>query len=97
VFLTASSVAVSPDSQGKELASKLIKPFLAQADEQSMSVYTETTVPFNVGLYEHFEFECKDKAAIKGTGISVAALYRPAFAGSLDGAGIRHVADVGGK
>jgi GNAT superfamily N-acetyltransferase len=72
------SVAVSPDSQGKGLASKLMKPFLAQADEQSMSVYTETTVPFNVGLYEHFGFECKEKAAVKGTGLSIWALYRPA-------------------
>ncbi len=72
------SVAVSPDSQGKGLASKLIKPFLALADEQSMSVYTETTVPSNIGLYEHFGFECKEKAAVNGTDISVAALYRPA-------------------
>ena len=72
------SVAVSPDSQGKGLASKLIKPFLAQADEQSMSVYTETTALSNVGFYEHYGFECKEQLPIEGTGLSISALYRPA-------------------
>jgi ribosomal protein S18 acetylase RimI-like enzyme len=72
------SVAVSPDSQGKGFASKLIKPFLAKADEQSMSVYTETTVPSNVGLYKHYGLECKEQFRIEGTGFSIWAMYRPA-------------------
>jgi ribosomal protein S18 acetylase RimI-like enzyme len=72
------SVAVSSDCQGKGLASKLIKPFLAQADEHAMSVYTETTALFNVGFYEHFGFECKEQLPIEGTGLIISALYRPA-------------------
>jgi ribosomal protein S18 acetylase RimI-like enzyme len=72
------SVAVTPDSQGKGLASKLIKHFLAQADEHAMSVYTETTAISNVGFYEHYGFECKEQLPIEGTGLSISALYRPA-------------------
>jgi ribosomal protein S18 acetylase RimI-like enzyme len=71
------SVAVSPDSQGKGLASKLIKPFLAQADERAVSVYTETTALSNVGFYEHYGFECREQLCLKGTGLSISALYRP--------------------
>lgn len=72
------SVAVSPDSQGKGLASKLIKPFLAQADEHAVSVYTETTALSNVGFYQHYGFECRERLCLKGTGLSISALYRPA-------------------
>jgi ribosomal protein S18 acetylase RimI-like enzyme len=72
------SVAVAPDSQGKGLASKLIKPFLAQADEHSMSVYTETMTPSNVGFYEHFGFQCKEEYPVQGTELRIWALCRPA-------------------
>jgi ribosomal protein S18 acetylase RimI-like enzyme len=72
------SLAVAPESQGKGLASKLIRPFLAQADERSTSVYTETTVPANLGLYEHYGFECKEQYPVPGTGLHIRALYRPA-------------------
>jgi ribosomal protein S18 acetylase RimI-like enzyme len=70
------TIAVSPEAQGKGLASKLIKPFLAKADEQRVSAYTETMTPANVGLYEHYGFRCMEQHRIPQTDLSIWSFYR---------------------
>ena len=71
-------IGVLPFSHGNGLASKLINYILEQADAKSISAYLETMNPKNVGLYEHFGFECREHWNVPGTKLSVWALYRPA-------------------
>jgi len=54
--LYLSSMAVAAEARGRGVASLLVRPFLALADESSLPAYTETVNPSNVGLYEHFGF-----------------------------------------
>ena len=71
------TIAVLPESQGRGLASKLIMPFLEKADEQSVSTYTETMTPSNVGLYEHFGFQCMEQYQVPRTELNIWAFLRP--------------------
>jgi ribosomal protein S18 acetylase RimI-like enzyme len=71
-----STVAVLPESQGKGFASSLVLPFLREAEEKSLGVYTETLTPANVGFYSHFGFVCVEKSVVPKTGLSIYALYR---------------------
>ncbi|GAB6276636.1 MAG: GNAT family N-acetyltransferase [Rectinema sp.] len=50
-------LAVTPDKQGRGIASKLIKPFLDMLDEAGEAAYLETHNPNNVGIYRHYGFE----------------------------------------
>lgn len=70
------TISVAPTAQGKGLASKLIKPFLARADAQQVSVYTETMTPANVTLYEHYGFRCMEHYRVPNTGLNLWAFYR---------------------
>ena len=72
------TIAVLPESQGKGFASKLIRPFLEKADEESVGAYTETMTLSNVGLYEHFGFHCVEQFHVPKTELNVWAFYRPA-------------------
>lgn len=72
------NIGVLAASRGQGLASKLIRPFLEQADAQGVIAYTDTVTRSNVPLYEHFGFECMEEASIGRTGITVWALRRPA-------------------
>jgi GNAT superfamily N-acetyltransferase len=71
------NLAVLASARGQGLSSKLIRPFLAMADEQKVIAYTDTVTPDNVPLYEHFGFQCVEQRSIQGTGITVYALRRP--------------------
>lgn len=71
------NIGVLPAARGQGVASKLMRPFLAQADLEGVIVYTDTVTRANVGLYEHFGFRCVEESAIAGTGITVWALWRP--------------------
>lgn len=51
------TVAVSPDYQGKGFASKMIKPFLAEANAKGDKVYLETQNINNVPIYEKYGFK----------------------------------------
>ncbi|HEY0736590.1 MAG TPA: GNAT family N-acetyltransferase [Herpetosiphonaceae bacterium] len=73
-----STIGVVSEAQGQGLASLLIKPFLAQADAQASSTYTETMTPSNVPLYEHYGFRCMEQFDIPETDLSIWSLYRPA-------------------
>jgi GNAT superfamily N-acetyltransferase len=70
-------IGIAPPAQGKGRASLLIKPLLAQADAERTSVYTETMVPSNVPMYEHYGFVCREQFPIPGTDLAIWALYRP--------------------
>jgi ribosomal protein S18 acetylase RimI-like enzyme len=72
------NIGVLPTARGKGLSSKLIRPFLERADSQNVMVYTDTVTRSNVGLYEHFGFQCVEESAVSGTGITIWALRRPA-------------------
>lgn len=70
------TIGVRPDAQGKGLASKLIRPFLEQADTQGAGTYTETMTPANVSLYEHYGFQVMERQDIPATSLSLWAFYR---------------------
>ena len=71
------NVGVLPSEQGKGISSRLIRPFLEKADEEKVSVYTDTVTSSNVSLYEHFGFQCVERYTVAKTGITVWALLRP--------------------
>jgi len=71
------NLALLASARGQGLSSKLIRPFLAMADEQKVIAYTETVTAANVPLYEHFGFQRMEQRTIHGTGITVYALRRP--------------------
>ena len=50
------NIAVDPEHQGKGIASGLLNPMLAKADEERLPCYLESPQR-NVPLYEHFGFE----------------------------------------
>jgi hypothetical protein len=70
------NLGVLSTSRGKGFSSQLIRPILAQADQKKMLAYLDTVNPVNVPIYEHFGFECVEKAAIPGTGVTVFAMRR---------------------
>ena len=72
-----SMLAVSPESQGHGFASKLVRPFLEQADAQSAGVYVETMTLSDVRMYEHFGFQRMEEHEVR-RGFSIWALHRSA-------------------
>lgn len=70
------TISVSPDAQGRGLASKLIKPFLEKALAENRSVYTETMTPSNVGLYEHYGFRVMEEYSVPKTDLKMWAFYK---------------------
>jgi ribosomal protein S18 acetylase RimI-like enzyme len=72
------TIGVLPQAQGRGLASKLIRPFLDQADELAVAVYTETVTPANVGLYEYFGFKVVERYAVPKTPLTLWSFLRPA-------------------
>lgn len=71
------NIGVLPSAHGRGLSSRLIRPFLEMADAQKVIVYTDTLTRSNVGLYEHFGFQCVEECPVPGTGLTVWALRRP--------------------
>jgi predicted GNAT family N-acyltransferase len=51
------TVVVSPDYQGKGFASKMIRPFLSEANTRGEKVYLETQNMKNVPVYEKYGFK----------------------------------------
>ena len=70
------NLSVQKDSQGKGIASKLLRPMLDFCDDEKMVVYLETNKNKNVGIYEHFGFELKKEAFIPGTSVMHYAMVR---------------------
>ena len=71
------TIAVAPEAQGTGLASKLIRPFVARADAERVSMYTETMTPANVTLYEHYGFRTMEEYKVPNTNLRVWGFYRP--------------------
>ena len=71
------NIGVLPSARGSGLSSKLVRPFLEMADSQKTVAYTDTVIRSNVGLYEHFGFQCVEESSIPGAGLTVWALRRP--------------------
>jgi len=71
------NIGVLPSERGKGISSKLMRPFLEKADEENVTVYTDTVSKTNVALYEHFGFHCMEECVVDGTGITIWALRRP--------------------
>lgn len=72
------ALAVAPEAQGQGLASKLVRPFLAQADAQALSVYLDTFNAANVPLYEHYGFVCLERREVPDLGLQIWLLQHPA-------------------
>jgi len=70
------TIGVNPRSQGKGLASKLIKPMLTRMDREGLPCYLETLDEHNVPLYEHLGFKVVDKATIPKTNLTNWAMLR---------------------
>lgn len=70
------TIAVLPGSQGKGLASHLIRPILLQADQESFGIYTETMTPENVNLFEHYGFVCQEDFRVPNTDLTIWSFYR---------------------
>jgi ribosomal protein S18 acetylase RimI-like enzyme len=71
------NIGVLESARGRGAASKLIRPFLARADEEKVISYTDTTTLLNVSLYSHFGFKCMEEYTVPRTGVTVWALKRP--------------------
>lgn len=71
------TISVLPEAQGQGIASKLIRPFLAQADREGVSAYTETMTPSNVGLYQHYGFQVMEAYRVPAKDLSLWAFFRP--------------------
>lgn len=72
------NIGVLAAARGQGVASRLILPFLRLADEQGVSVYTDTVTATNVPVYNHFGLETVAVQPVPGTGLTVWALKRPA-------------------
>lgn len=65
------------DKQGQNYGKPLMKALLHYLDTTGQGCYLETLKPENVGMYEHFSFQLKEKVAIKSGNLTLFAMYRP--------------------
>jgi ribosomal protein S18 acetylase RimI-like enzyme len=70
------TIGIRPDSQGQGLASRLIRPFLAEADGRGLPCYTETVTPENVSLYQHYGFQVAEQCRLPGLHLTLWGFYR---------------------
>ena len=65
------------DKQGQNYGKPLMTALLHYLDTTGQGCYLETLKPENVGMYEHFSFQLKEKVAIKSGNLTLFAMYRP--------------------
>jgi ribosomal protein S18 acetylase RimI-like enzyme len=70
------NLSVKKDSQGKGIASKLLRPMLNFCDDERMVAYLETNKRSNVDLYKHYNFELKKEELIPKTTVTHYAMVR---------------------
>lgn len=70
------NLSVRKDSQGKGVASKLLRPMLTFCDDEKMVAYLETNKQTNVGLYEHYGFALKKEEQIPKSPVTHYAMVR---------------------
>lgn len=73
------NLSVSSVSQGKGIASKLLRPMLELIDSERTVAYLETNKQQNVGLYEHYGFELKNAVQLPKSDIMHYAMVREAL------------------
>jgi ribosomal protein S18 acetylase RimI-like enzyme len=73
-FLQA--IGITPRSQGKGYASRLLRPMLNRIDKKHLPCYLETISEKNVSIYEHFGFKTIDKSNIPETTLMNWAMLR---------------------
>ena len=70
------NLSISKDTQGKGIASKLMRPMLQFCDDERMVVYLETNKESNVGLYQHYGFELMKEEQIPKSTVTHYAMVR---------------------
>ena len=70
------NLSIQKVSQGKGIASKLMRPMLEFCDDEKMVAYLETNKESNVKLYNHYGFELKDEAVIPNSTVTHYAMVR---------------------
>lgn len=71
------NLSVSPQAQGKGIATKLLRPMLNFCDRENIVCYLETNKQSNVSLYQHFEFQLSEQGLIPGSHVMHYAMTRP--------------------
>ena len=70
------NLSISPEAQGRGIATKLLVPMLDFCDRENIVSYLETNKQGNVGLYEHFEFRLAEQGLIPGSNVVHYAMTR---------------------
>lgn len=70
------NLSIKKDSQGKGLASKLMRPMLQFCDDERMVSYLETNKESNVGLYRHYGFDLMKEEKIPKSNVMHYAMVR---------------------
>ena len=73
------NLSIKKDSQGKGIASKLLRPMLNFCDNEKMVAYLETNKETNVGLYQHYGFGLMKEELIPKTPVTHYAMVRRPF------------------
>lgn len=73
------NLSIKQESQGKGIASKLLRPMLEFCDKEQMAAYLETNKEKNVGLYEHYGFELKKEELVPKSNVTHYAMVRRPF------------------
>ncbi|MBD3351913.1 MAG: GNAT family N-acetyltransferase [Candidatus Lokiarchaeota archaeon] len=71
-----SLIAVSPEQQGKGVASQLLRPMLKRCDQKQLSSYLETTKEENISLYQHFGYQLVKEIVFPNTTAKVWMMLR---------------------
>ena len=70
------NLSIKKDSQGKGIASKLMRPMIQFCDDERMVAYLETNKETNVGLYQHYGFELMKEEMIPKSPVTHYAMVR---------------------
>ncbi len=70
------NLSVSRKAQGKEIASKLMRPMPDFCDNEKMVCYLETNKESNVSLYEHFGFCLEHRGTVPKSDVIHYAMTR---------------------
>ena len=75
------NLSIRKDTQGKGIASKLMRPMLQFCDDERMVAYLETNKESNVGLYKHYGFDLMKEELIPKTPVMHYAMVRNPISG----------------
>jgi len=76
-------IGVASENQGKGYGGKLLREFIAVADEVKIPIYLETETGSNVNLYEQFDFKTLEKMNLPVINQPMWAMMREVNAGSV--------------